>query len=369
MAAARELVGVDDPAQVVDDIAEITPDWLTTLFRERCGLDARVRGLAVTPLSTGRMGISYRIVPEYEQPATAAPGSVVVKLATGDPGLRALLSPGFVWEIGFYRHLATRVEVRTARCWHAAISTDHCKFTLVLEDLAPAVAGRQADGCDPALARAAVRTLAGLHAPLWNDPLLRDGLAWLRPLDDEGIALIVGLHHQATETFVERYAEELGPEDAGTLRQTARLTERWATGHQHPFSVIHGDYRLDNLMFAPCGDVTVLDWQTTMVGHPLRDVAYFLALSLHPEVRRAHEKDLVAEYHRELVRHGVPDFSLDDCYAGYRTGMVQGPLITTLGCVFSTTDRTPESDAMFLSMITRACQAIRDLGTLDALAP
>jgi hypothetical protein len=181
--------------------------------------------------------------------------------------------------------------------------------------------------------------------------------------------LIVALHHQATETFVERYAEALGPEDVATLRAVAGLTERWAIAHQHPFSVIHGDYRLDNLMFAPDGDdVAALDWQTTMVGHPLRDVAYFLSLSLRPEVRRAHEKDLVAEYHRELVRHGVRDFSLEDCVDGYRTGMLQGPLITTLGCVFSTTERTPDGDAMFLSMITRSCTAIRDLGTLDALA-
>lgn len=369
MGAAHELVGVDDPAQVVDDIADVTPEWLTNLFRTHCGIDASVRDLSVTQISTGQMGISYRVVPEYAQRPAEAPSRFVVKLATGDTGHRALVAPGFAWEIGFYQHLAGRVEVRTAHCWHAAISTDQCSFTLILEDLAPAVAGRQTNGCTLAQARAAVRNLAGLHAPLWNDPLLHGGLAWLQPLDTEGIALIVGLHHQATETFVERYADVLAPDDVETLREAARLTERWAIANQHPFAVIHGDYRLDNLMFTPDGDdVAVLDWQTTMVGHPLRDVAYFLSLSLLPDLRRTHEKELVAEYHQELVRHGVEDFSIEDCYDGYRTGMMQGPLITTLGCVYSTSERTPDSDAMFLSMISRSCAAIRGLGTLDALA-
>ena len=43
-------------------------------------------------------------------------------------------------------------------------------------------------------------------------------------------------------------------------------------------------------------------------------------------------------------------------------------LITVLGCVYATAERSSAADAMFLSMTARACQAIRDLGTLDAAA-
>jgi hypothetical protein len=367
--AAHELVGVDDPAQVVDDITAVTPEWLTNLFRTRCGIDASVRDLSVTPMSTGQMGISHRVVLTYDERPAGAPDSVVIKLATGDLQRRAMVAPGFVWEIGFYQHLAARLACRTAHCWHAAISTDHNSFTLVLEDLAPAVPGSQAEGCTLTQARAVIRNAAGLHAPLWNDPLLNGGLTWLQPLDNEGISLIVAMQHWSTQTFVERFADVLTPEDVDTLQQAARLTERWASAHQRPYSVIHGDYRTANLMFSQDGDLAaVLDWQTTMVGHPLRDVAYFLSMSMLPEDRRAHEKDLVAEYHQELVRRGVADFSLEDCYDGYRVGMMQGPMITTLGCVYSTADPTPESDAMFLSMMSRSCTAIRDVGTLVALA-
>ena len=62
-------------------------------------------------------------------------------------------------------------------------------------------------------------------------------------------------------------------------------------------SITHGDYRLDNLMFPPAGPgVAAVDWQTTSAGPPLRDLAYFLGNSLTPDLRRAHESDLVDSY-------------------------------------------------------------------------
>jgi aminoglycoside phosphotransferase (APT) family kinase protein len=48
-------------------------------------------------------------------------------------------------------------------------------------------------------------------------------------------------------------------------------------------ALVHGDYRIDNLMFAPEGAriAAVVDWELSTLGHPLADLGYFcMALRL-----------------------------------------------------------------------------------------
>lgn len=171
-----------------------------------------------------------------------------------------------------------------------------------------------------------------------------------------------------TDGFVERFHAEFSAEEADTLRRAIDALSRWGryTGARH--SLIHGDYRLDNLLFTGDHEVTAVDWQSLEIGFPARDLAYFLSTALPPEIRRAEETSLVEAYHGRLVENGVTGYSLDACFEDYRLGMLQGPLITVLGCMYAPTAPTESSDRMFVSMATRACAAIRDAGTLDLVA-
>ena len=82
--------------------------------------------------------------------------------------------------------------------------------------------------------------------------------------------------------------------------------------------------------------------------------------------RRAAEGDLVRGYWEDLLRRGVTGYSLAECFDDYRLGMLQCPFISVLGMAWGTpTDR---GDAMFAAMISRSCQALRDLGSIALAA-
>ncbi len=47
---------------------------------------------------------------------------------------------------------------------------------------------------------------------------------------------------------------------------------------------VHGDYRLENVMVDPAGDIiAVLDWEVCTLGDPLSDISYIISFWPHPE--------------------------------------------------------------------------------------
>ncbi len=342
------------------DGPDITADWLTSALRASMP-DVAVRGVEIEKIGTGQTGANYRL----HLDADGLPPTLVAKTAAGDRAARERVSQGYRSEVGFYTVLRDRVQIRTPRCWYAEISADNCSFVLLLDDLAPARPGVQADGCSIEEARDAVRNLAGLHAPLWNDPSLFEHHDFLSAMTGDRAEFLGGITQSAAEVFCARYADELG-DDAATLRASAALTARWVGIGTGVVALLHGDYRLDNLMFPDAHDgaaegVIAVDWQTLTIAPPGRDLGYFLATSLLVDDRRAHHDELVAEYLDALQALGVAGVTREQCDVEVRLGLLQAPMITMIGAAYATAERSDSADAMFLAMATRAAAALRDL--------
>jgi hypothetical protein len=342
---------------VADGVDDLTTGWLS----QALGKD--VRAVTAERVGTGQTGETYRLSLDVDYGRS----TIVAKLAAGDEAARRRVARGYRCEVGFYVDLVETLDLRTPRCSYAAITDDALAFTLLLEDLAPRTPGVQADGCSVARAEDAVRNLAGLHAPRWNDESLF-ALEYLDRRGPEQLEFFGQMSGAATAEFVQRYRDDLDSADVATLREAAEAVPTWQVARTAPFAVVHGDYRLDNLLFPPEGDgVVVVDWQTLTVAPPARDLAYFLGTSLTVEYRRTAEEDLARRYHRDLVVRGVRDYNETHCFDDYRLGQLQGPMITTIGAMYATADRSPAADAMFLTMARRSCTAIRDLRSLDLL--
>jgi hypothetical protein len=339
------------------NIDELTTTWLSE------ALGAQVDEVIAAPVGTGQIGTCYRLT----LGGSGVPASMLAKLPAPDPGTRDILANVYRTELRFYSLIAPTVDVRVPTTYYSEIAADSGDFTLLMEDLSPRVQGDQLAGCSVEQARDAVVNLAGLHGPRWCDPTLLD-VEGLQINGPDDASLMAELYGPATDIFVDGLAALLSDEDVVTLREVVEIVEAWALARAERYGLVHGDYRLDNLMFPPDGGagVVVLDWQTLSLALPARDLAYFLSTGLSVEDRRAHERDLVAAYHQALTSYDVRDYSLEDCWADYRFAMVQGPLVSVFGCAYGT--RTERGDRMFAAMVARSCAAIRDLDTL-ALVP
>jgi aminoglycoside phosphotransferase (APT) family kinase protein len=85
-----------------------------------------------------------------------------------------------------------------------------------------------------------------------------------------------------------------------------------------PSSVLHGDTHRGNIAFSPKDAVVLVDWQVTGVGPMLKDLAYFAATSLEPDLRRVHEQALVEQYLVALAMAGGPALKSEDAWKMYR---------------------------------------------------
>lgn len=345
------MTGPDDHVAPVDHASELTPAWLSE------ALGVEVTAVAAEPVGHGQIGSNHRLHLTYGGP-TVLPPTLVAKLGAGED--RSIVAGGYRKEVAFYLDLAPTVAARTPACRHGSISADGTVFTLLLDDLAPAAPGDQLAGADATATEAAVRTLAGLHGPRWGDPTLWDHPE-LTPTDAEGAAFLGAIFDEAVTTFTARYCDELDDGVEPLLRRVAEALPTWIVARPERFALLHGDFRLDNLLFAADGTVHAVDWQTMTVGQPGRDLGYLVATSLEPDDRRAAEADLAAAYVEELAAHGVDGYSAADALADLAFGTIQGPMITVLGAVYATAGRSTRGDAMFLTMLRRSLAAVADL--------
>jgi len=344
--------------------SDVTSAWLAEVL-SRSGAPVDVAAMEVSPVGTGQTGATFRVAATYAKNAGALPDTFILKLPVADDAVRDRVMLGYRSECAFYQSVANRVTIPVPQCFHVEIDDDGATYALLLADQAPAVQGDQIGGCGLDEARLAARALAGLHGPTWCDPVWQTfpGLA-MSITGEDAIRGLGDIARMSADITLEKLGAKVSDADTETLVAAMSLVTPWLLSAPDRFALLHGDYRLDNLLFHG-DDVTVVDWQTLGVGLAGRDLAYFTGTSLEPDLRAAGEEELVADYHRALLAQGVADYDLATCWQDYRSGMVQAPLISALGCAFAVgTDR---GDDMMAVMLRRGCQAIRDLGTLELI--
>lgn len=354
--------------------SELTAEWLTEALRERGLLgDASVASFTLQDVGAGvgLLGQLARVTLTYDGPAPDAPPTLVAKFPTMDEGGRGLCIALRIYEreVRFYDELARDVQLRVPACYYSAINAATGEFVLLLEDMAPARMGDQLVSVSVPDAELCVRELARFHAAWWDTARMHE-LEWI-PLASDPVNLFVEpVYQQSWPPFLATLGANL-PQEMKELgeRMNTRITKLFHGFDDLPRTIVHGDFRADNLFF---GDDTgrpplaVLDWQICVRSTGTYDLAYFMSQSLDVPTRRAVEDRLLHLYHDTLAEQGVSGYSFEQCLLDYRRSVLFCWVypVVAIGTIAAANERGRD---LTIAMMERSAAAIMDHNAAELL--
>ena len=282
----------------------------------------------------GHMADIYRL----ELSGVGAPDTLIMKVASSDPGKRALAEKfgSYTNEQGFYTSLNQDLPFSVPHCYHSADD----RFLLLLEDLGDEGIVRAMDGASRQQAALAMRTLAKIHGHFCLHP----------PEPRQGID--AGLSAAATDmqTFVLQNLQRLPDTPARKLAlHYAANSEGYIRLYQQQDQVFtHLDYRPDNLRFLD--ELTVLDWGESTHAPMGFDLANFLVFGLTAENRRSWESWLLETYRETLGSFGVSQ-SQESISSSYQTALLPALYLPGLMMTHGDRDEGAELTARNLAAI------------------
>jgi hypothetical protein len=300
----------------------LTPEWLTSALHAS-GTSADATVTSVTWELIGDQGWTTRIARitlTYDQAGTGTPATLMAKFSAQDARTRQFFRRFYEREVFFYRVIAPHVPLRVPHCYYADYDPSVQAHVLLLEDMAPAVAGGVGSGISVDVALEYTCRIAELHAQWWESPTL-DALVVRFPVPGATFARGYTERLEAGIGVMSPYLDHATRSLAARLQ--AGLQERWIRQSAAPRTLIHWDAHAANLMLPSVngGTFTAIDWQNWTVARGIWDVARFCILSLPIAERRAVECDIVALYTKTLVTLGVRHYPFAMAMADYRDVM------------------------------------------------
>ena len=349
----------------------ITADWLTSKLKAAGWLlEGAVVAISREQVGdgTGMMSNLSRLFVTYEGDSKHLPDTFVVKYPSDNATNREIAMSFHLYEreVRSFAELDTLTTAYAPRTYLSELSGDN--FIILMEDLSAYQVGDQAAGADLRQTERAIDELAKLHATFWGN---QDDIKWVPGIADsyhaDNMATLIGVGWPVMcdlfEAFVPAEIARRGEEMIAAIRSLQ------ASMMRAPVTLLHGDFRMENLLFGTRPDhhpIAIIDWQGPIVGRGMVDVALFLGQSTRTEVRREHERLLIERYVEGLRSAGVRDYAADRAWPEYQAAILYNWVYT--GVVAGTLDVHNEKAFTWMSqMVARQAAATLDLDVFRLL--
>ena len=339
-------------------IDDVTAGWLS---------DAT--GLAVDSVRHEQIGVGVGVSSALYRShliGDGVPATVITKLPAlaEEAVFTSTMLRMYIREVKFFEDLAPSCPVRVPASYFGAVDEETSAFIVVMEDMGNMRMIDQTEGMSVADAERAVDELAAWHAAYWGkaEPHVASGtiVSLSDPVYPAVLPVVFaeGWEKLQNETELDPAIEQVGP---GWTEAMPGILQDICAGDT---TVLHGDYRGDNIMFDADDSLVLLDFQITGHGSGIYDLAYFITQSLDSDVASQSEQALFDRWLAALESRGIDGLDRDELWLLYRKAAyfcLVYPVVASRG--MDLTDA--RSLALIEAMNSRFVRAVNELNLAD----
>lgn len=196
--------------------------------------------------------------------------------------LKSALYSGLNREVEFYKGLSREVPFVTADCFYTHSIPVLYRAVIVMEALHPDQRVDDYIGCTAEQVKDVLRNVAKMHAKFWGRVFEEPSLDWIPDRHAVGYLWFLDI----------------------ITKKEAACKKLWAALYEHfedyPLTVGHGDCRPGNIMWYDDGSIALVDWQFANASLGTWDATYCIVMSIHEDIRREREDELINYYYDNL---------------------------------------------------------------------
>jgi len=303
---------------------DITVDYLNSVLKETLLKDNKIisikDGEKIPPQFKSTVN---RIIPTYEHEDASLPKSLIIKIATSNPGIKNLLKhvQGYYKEAEFYKVLEKVPELKTPKVYYSAVNNKKTEFIIIMEDLElrKLKVASQAIGININFALGIVKYFALLQSKFWNyeGNTLFKSVEWMKETNFSLYLkdLTIQMFEERKQSFIERNKSKLNEKTISTINTVdikKLYEENFPTDLKH-CTLVHGDPQPTNVFInKEDKEIVVVDWQYSSIGYALKDVVLLLGIWVSRSTTKEDIIKIKDCYYDELIKNGVKDFSRED---------------------------------------------------------
>ena len=326
--------------------SEFTAEWFSDCLQEQFGAAVLKVELEIIGTGIGFVGEVYRCHLSWDANRSDLPSSMIIKVPSSIPANRGLGEGMQLYEreILAYQKLSGEMGLPMPQLFYSAMDDDPTpwldkvieflftylpiggvswltvqflklaaknpqlrRYLLVIEDIVDARPPSQVEGGSLDDAILALTALAEFHATHWmsEKSIGISSRIWSM---DRLPKVWKASYKRNRDDFLSNFGNLIEDEKIRQLDQAQiDIPKLLKPLGEPPWTLLHGDYRLDNILYRPDGSLVVIDYQILSKGRPGWDVGYFITTALTPEHKK--EETLMLEhYHQVLCASGVSDY-------------------------------------------------------------